>query len=767
MIKRLRTYLPGLLLLLIGAAVLYAFFGRVLSYSNQYFFGNGEDAFKNYFTPAWYIKYDSGLHFSGMNHPYGEHILYTDNQPLISLILGWVHRHITPVADITVSILNLLMVVSMLGCMWFLYKIGRLLLLPAWYAIPVAVVLALLSPQIHRLTAHYALSYTVYIPMLWYALLRAVQPQAPRVRWTAIAMGIILIWGFIHAYYLMIGALLGLSFWLVQALVERRQGGKRIRQHLLLGLLTAAVPVLLFQGFMAATDPVTDRPANPYGFFTYRALLHTVFLPVHGPFREAWRRFFPGMPPDEMEGFAYVGLTATVVGVLGVVRIVRYLRRRGFRRAFRPALPAGLGVSVGAGVLMLIFSMAIPFIWGMEFLLDLMPPLRQFRSLGRFAWIFYYLFTMYAAVYLYLIVRRVRMRGLRAVSTGIAVIALGFWGWEAALHLDAHTRIIRAAKKSNFFVGKDVNPRALLIEAGVKPEDFQAVLPVPVFNIGSEKFNSRNISPDVNRQAFKLAYDTGLPLACGAMSRTSVTHSLRLVQIQSSELIPKRILEDLRDPRPLLILKQNNTVLTWEQQQLIARAKPLIEKPDFSLYSLPLELLQSTAPAFISRFEAGRDTLLRYGDFYSPQPVKWVHYDCFDAGGNPEFAASVKTLRKGHLLVFDGPVPVAEAVHASVWVQADKRYPGFPHWIIKEYSPDGKLLANESYPVMFSTQVFDDWVRGDVDYQVKQPGNRLELYIGGQYIAVESLLIAPVHTDLYLPLNGRYRLMFNNYYLAP
>src|SRR5258708_5825721 len=47
------------------------------------------DGGKNMFAYLYHILYDKGLWFSGMNYPYGEHILYVDGQPLLSVTLSY------------------------------------------------------------------------------------------------------------------------------------------------------------------------------------------------------------------------------------------------------------------------------------------------------------------------------------------------------------------------------------------------------------------------------------------------------------------------------------------------------------------------------------------------------------------------------------------------------------------------------------------------------------------------------------------------------
>ncbi len=68
----------------------------------------GGDGMKNYFTYLYHIKYDSTFWvFEGMNYPFGENIVFTDNQPLLSNIVKWIYN-ITPMSNETlISIHNL------------------------------------------------------------------------------------------------------------------------------------------------------------------------------------------------------------------------------------------------------------------------------------------------------------------------------------------------------------------------------------------------------------------------------------------------------------------------------------------------------------------------------------------------------------------------------------------------------------------------------------------------------------------------------------
>ena len=85
---------PKLLLVTVTLLLLFLLFGNILIEPNSYLFGAGGDGLKSYYVTSYYVKYDQGLKFTGMNYPYGEHVVFSGNQPMTAAVLRWVEQNL-------------------------------------------------------------------------------------------------------------------------------------------------------------------------------------------------------------------------------------------------------------------------------------------------------------------------------------------------------------------------------------------------------------------------------------------------------------------------------------------------------------------------------------------------------------------------------------------------------------------------------------------------------------------------------------------------
>jgi hypothetical protein len=543
-------YTAWILLLLPLVAAIVLHFHPVLRHPDTTFLSQGDDALKNYYTPWYHSRHDSSwLWFEGMNYPYGDHLVFADAQPLVSNTIRAAAYVAPSLPDHTVGILNLLMLAQILVagyCMW------RILLrwgLEAHWAAGSAAAITLLAPQLLRMTGHFALSYSFFLPLLWLLLLRA-QERPGYLREGLVGLCLFLA-AWVHPYYLMIGAVFlgtmqGLA-WLGR--LDRRPVLAQAKTFALQVLL----PGLLFFAILRLTDPVTDRPASPNGMDEYIATWRSVFLPLANPTFDEWTRPFTNHRDRSWEGIAYIGLG----GTLGLLLLLpgtagRFWRHRGqgMRTALRRSLPSrhlGISLAVIAALLLLAFAMGFPFAIKPERLTALFPPIKQFRSLGRFAWLFYELWMAYLCYALYRLHRLWRRpRPVLAYLLPIAVLASIYaegLGQLQSVRLRAtETPPAMAAGQSLPWLDQ------------LDPAQYSALVGLPWFHAGGE--NLYTLGPSHADLPFAASLRTGLPLLNVMMSRTSVGQTWDQFQLATEPAQPLGLLTHLRDRRPLLAIRQ-------------------------------------------------------------------------------------------------------------------------------------------------------------------------------------------------------------------
>lgn len=711
---------------LVGAiafGLLALIFGEILFRPDARLFSTFGDGLKNYFTPIWAMAHDSGWRFTGMNYPFGEHLTYTDAQPTVLFVLRFLERIGLPVDGRMVGWLNALMVLSLVPAAMLHFKLHRHYHVPRGLAIWTALVAAFLSPQLHRWHGHYALAYAWVVPLIWWLALRlqtlAGGASARQVRgWWAVpvlALAIAAV-GFIHLYYLLIAVLLLGAYSLVLALGRRHDYALALR-----ALAAAGIGFVAVYATIAFTDGIADRTAAPWGFTRYRAQFESVFLPVSSPFREVWA-YFIRLARTEPEGWAYVGFPGLLLLIGLGLRMVLRLRkdRRQARRdrrtaPWRMALPGDLGVWMPAAALVLIFSMALPFRWGLEDLLGLIPPLKQFRSPGRMAWAFHAVWTTATAVFLHRIWRAGKMPGGRVAATGLLAMLLGIWTLEAYAQ-------VRNARRGGFDVNLFRKERfaPALKDASRAPTDFQAILSLPFYHNGSEKIY-------VERGARPMAWgmlasaETGLPLINVMMSRTSLSQTLASASLVS-RYGPLPGVLDRFDQKPVLLLAESGEYEPREIE-LIGMADTLWHEDDFTLLSLPVsafgegvELLQEAQPT---------DPGLLYHEDFEAEPTSSDPLWLRQARGSAKTDTSLPGLFGAAAYRAHGPWPLANVpldlptdslgqprpVSVTAWFWADPRIASTPDLGVAFLDAQGAVLDSVLLTAKNSTDVWDGWIQ--------------------------------------------------------
>lgn len=712
-------------------------FGSVLKSPNQYLFSTNEDAVKSYYNFSYYLKFDKGIRHDGINYPYGDHLQYINSHPLYVQLLKTADRFIFPMADNGVGILNLTMILSLLAAVPFIYLILRKFALPPWYAAVTTLIILLLSPQLDRLGGHFEMVYAFFIPLYWYLLIRWEEGKMRGV-WTTLLVLTALVGGFTSAYYAAFLAIFPMAILLVQLWNHRRNLKGYLPEGLLL-LGIALVPLVAVKGLVSATDWVDDRPDNPWGFFIFHSTLFSIFMPPASMLNELLKdvvdmRF-------QWEGRAYVGLPATLLALsFALTIILRFAARKRIHwKFFFPG--RRMNLYLAAAVIVLLFAMCIPFKW-LRFLPDLLPPLKQFRCLGRFSWIFYYVFTTYAALFFYRFYRMARIRGFQVTAMVMLILVLSYWGLEAGANMQKSTR--RIFNQNQIITNYEEETMAALRESGLEPGDFQGILFLPFASTCGDKLLFTRGLPAFS-QAMKFSYHTGIPIVQSYSPRISFTHAMSSIQLLADSTIFKQRVRDMNE-KPLLLLASGGK-LNLAESDLYGRADEFWSAEDLSLAVLPVEKLNAGHDAWLALPESFADSLDCIGSVCSDVPNELVIYNGFEENlARQKFTGKgAKFLKNGEIEILNrnlhntfGTLPV----EISFWLYVDHRTDNMPAPELRMWDPGDRMVKREKLESRATHNVDGMWAR--IEYEVKpEAGIRYQLVIRGKYITVDDLLLKP------------------------
>lgn len=445
-----------LLPFLMACVLLYSYFGNYLFTANEWIYSLWGDAFKNYYHVVFGAKNADGLWLNQVNYPFGENLLFLDAQVLIVKFLKWFHLE-----KYTIAIVNLLPLFSIAIAVIPLFLIQRLLKIPLWINSIGALLIAFLSPQIVRATGHFGLSYVFFIPMLLYGLM-TIQKQTV-LNYIFIAL-LIFCFSYLHPYYLILGVAMVLAFLPYHLLVRFS------KKAILMNVLTIVFTLFFFKLTLFLTDPIVDRP-NPTGINMYRATFNGVFYPKFGIFKE-W------LPHTHLsfEANAYVGILGFPAFLLLLWWFFNQIILKNKKET--PYGNHQLKYLLYASLFIWFVALYYPLKALIDPVLELFPPLKQFRSLGRFAWILYYVFSIFIVVQIAYWYRRTSNK---IIAVPITIFLLALWAY------DAHCNIVEIQKQAQQSVA--LNTQESYAKDFPINETFDFIVALPIVHVGAEIAN--------------------------------------------------------------------------------------------------------------------------------------------------------------------------------------------------------------------------------------------------------------------------------------
>lgn len=711
-----------------------------LSWGSSVLAGVNGDGLKNYFTFLYHSLYGKGIWFDGMNYPYGEHIVFTDAQPLFSVALGYL-RGILPVSYGLVSgILFTLPAISLLIALVYTQKIFLHYKLPYSWSIVFAVLLNIMSPQLRCISGHYALSYVCFIPALfyWSVLYNSSGSRKYITRiflWT-------LLFSFIHLYYLAITAFWVLFYVIGIFIFQRKPFAEKAMKAVHM-ILAGGIAFIIVKVIMLLTDPVTDRPEVPWAGVENSISLPDIFTSVLSPL---WQLIPQTEAISLGGGLAYAGVVSIVICILALpVLIISALKKK--NNVFtRDDFQVWLWVALGA----LLLSMMIPFIWCFR-CREYIPVFRQFRALSRFAWIYYYIVTIYAVIMLYRWYYKSRQTNYRGVVTMIVVIAVIVWGYESKGSAEYLAGIIKGTQEKYHDVD-DNSWNNFLEKKGFSKDSFQSVLFIPYVHVGTEKLGNNSHLETRMAPVYTASLQLHLPVMDVNMSRSSWQQAFKQVKISGGPFAEKPVLEELKDSRPVLLLSPEEIVLNPDEQYLLSASEYIGTKDGcrgYAFYPGKLLSIDEQNRAFARSVIAGKVTdtcLLCDSNSYFIE-----HYDngnasekLFGAGAEQAVTEYIKEIENINVQLSGS----GRTYEFSVWVLVNDHDYRLPSFGLDCFDSTGISLATYRFNINQSADNHRMWLRASGYFTLPPGCSEVSVTVFNivypAYIALDEMQLRPV-----------------------
>jgi len=607
---------------------MFLFYGKFLLSPNSYLIGDEGDAMKNYYTYQHLIKNNTGVvEFEGMNYPYSENFMYTDCHPVQATVLKFINSVFPSLSDYTIGMLNFFMIISLLITALIIFFIFVELKVNKWFAILSAIGITILSPQIFRFSGHWALSYSFAIPIIIYLLLLFEKRKS--LKYLVYIFFSILFLFFTHGYLGMIASLVALSYVGVDFLnsVISSTVKTNVKKHLFV-FFAAALPILLFFIFMKISDSHIGRTTNPWGIYEHHAEFENVFIPFL-QLNDYMSNLTDSSISQPWEGMSYIG----IVGIIGLLFFI--LRVRTNQTMNKTDNSFLIKLLMGAFIVLCV-SVLIPFgLW--EYLIEKISLIKQFRAIGRFAWVFYFVANITAVYAINLALIRFKENDKLVLARVLIFLLPTLMVVEGVRYHNYLSSIGKSVE--NVFDLKQTNKEFQIDIDSIPSDNYQAIIMLPYFYVGSDNYGKQS-NDDLSKLAFMFSYHLNLPMFNSYLTRTSIEESKNIVQLMSSSFYPKAVEKDIISDKPFLIVCHNE-VLSANEMSLLSKSTKLSSNESYSIYEITKkELFFNTVKNEVLAYNQIKDSLISRGEFLVSDSILYFGYLNYNDLSRPDFCES-------------------------------------------------------------------------------------------------------------------------------
>jgi hypothetical protein len=739
---------------LLSLAILSVFYGNLFNKLNRVCFANGGDGMQSYINMDYHIRVDTAyMRCNSMNYPYGEHVFFTNTQPLISNTIKFISQNIIDISDYTLGILNFTMLFCLVIAPLFLFLILTGTGVGPFLAILASLGITFLSPQIDRFGGHFNLCYVCVIPLMIYLAMQFFKKPGFLLSFliflTAMAAALT------HFYFYGFLAALLLFFYAFTLAGHEQIFSKKYMWvvHLFIQII---LPFLILQAFYIS-DHVTDRPSYPWGFLYYRAYPQSIFLPFNKPYGQFLHHIINTNFID-WEGFAFVGTMAATGMIIFLIRSFRKAFAGRFREIGSVTSNTQLNALFWASLLLLLYSFGLPFILGLEWLIDLIGPVRQMRGIARFSWLFYYVMNIVTVYWLWEGWKKATRKHWALLLMILAI---------SVLFYDAYYQVRNRGKSL------ENNIPALVDRNLTEPQNqwikrhdlsqYQALIPMPYYHIGSENIWIDG-GCDIVTASFIAIKNSKLPGMGVMLSRTSISQTVENVALMLGPSTGELHMDRFPSEKPFLLMAARCDMLSEHEKQMIGRSRRIDSTSNFDLYEMPFhafaEIADSTARAVANEYVTLR--LFDHKGFKSTDSVMNFRFRSFDSIPNPaafEGTGCYQGKARDNNEIFSGKIPSADTARTyilSFWMN-NVRGDLYARTVVilTETDTSGNVVFNETYQAFkYFTMIHGNWVLVRLKFRLKSPENTITASVKNKMLRnkplqIDNLLIAPRDEKIY------------------
>ncbi|MTB49511.1 hypothetical protein [Lewinella sp. W8] len=755
--------LGALVTLLLASIIFCWYFDGLMLNPNQKAPTFGGDGLTIHYNLQYHATYGKGPFLTSQYYPHRESIFMTDAQGVLAVALAELRDVFPGIEDYSAGISNVLVFWSNpIAALLLFLLFFRLGVRPGW-AVVFALLVSMLSPHIYRqVCGHYALGYSFLFPLLLLYLFSRSEGWR-LLGFSALMVGVIFILGLNNPYLFAItGAFLLASLGLA---VLMRLLGKPVlgtgRMLHWLGVVVISGGAIMW--VLAATDIVEDRVQVPYGFFTNTMKLKGLLSSpdVLGADLANWIDGNEADPPRESRTFlGWISILFLLVAPFAWL----------FRKRLAPASSPNEGDSarpaltdvflpdnpriwllLGGGLLALLFSFGLPFEWFREWSYDHLGRILQFRAPARFAWPFYYVLAVAAALSVHLAWSHFTERKNR-IGQIIILVVLGVWTLQAHQYV---TSSLDGRIHHNGFRPSSLAPlEAIAEEHAINSAEYQGIYLLPTEHGWTDKLQHPGVWRS-NYNGYQLSVITGLPLINGKLSRMSLAQSLASMQLVSHPLLKRPLLDILDADRDILLLASREDDLDPGEANLFAAGTPVYEDEKIGLRKISVADLRSLHRTSVdSTLNQAADTLGRAR-----------RHDFSTGTDRTYFGEQAGKFPSGTSEIWDLPINPdlwSDSVEVSVWTYADPVRSGGPRFTLRVFGQENERIHKMRRWTNESFDTDRGWLRVNMAFRMPPGATRLTLEGDFYYhYWLDELWLRPVAEDICLRA-GR-ELLCNNF----